>query len=65
MQYGHLKLVELLIEKGANVDHADEYAGETPLLIASKVRLLLSMSNYFKHKSHFKIVESEWSCRDS
>ena len=36
-QYGHLNLVELLIEKGAYVHQ--EYFGISPLWIASKVCL--------------------------
>ena len=36
MQNGHLNLVKFLIEKRADVQHANNQ-GETPLLIASKV----------------------------
>ena len=42
IQYGHLNLVEFLIEKNANVNHTNEF-GATPLLMASKVRFFITL----------------------
>ena len=57
MQNGHLNLVSFLIEKNANIHHANCF-GDTPLWIASHVCLVLLsiQSNYLKREAHLRIV---------
>ena len=40
MQEGHLKVVEFLFEKGANVDRVDTKEGDSPLSIFSSMNLI-------------------------